>query len=294
MHSEVHSMLVQGTELLLEQMNTMAEFFEWVLQAEEHREVNPAQMEEGNDSDSGYAHVPGENPNTVSSVDQVRTPSPDDFRATVPPHSILRYEQLDDDSEESSPSLCHSDSSSSTSLLGDLSMDLSVELGAQSRRLTFNNQVEVREYSLTLGDHPMCEDSLSLSLDWQHADFYYKDLAESQQRGMFYKPPPRLSLRERRDRLIAVTGYTSAELDALMSPPETLGALLGKLKQSWSSFSLRTTEAFNGECSPVDEETAERNPSENLESHSSESSPAREVVRMQSRSPPVRSQCFYT
>lgn len=228
----------------------MVEFHEWILQAEESQEENQFQdIEEGKGFDSGS--LPHEKKSSfLSTDDQEGSPSTKNFHVSIyshPHHHMLRCEQLDDASNEAPPQVCYCDSeSSSSSLLEGLSMwssdNSSIDLASCKRRVVFYKSVEVREYSLTVGDHPCCEGALSLSLDWQHADMYYKDLEESQQRGMFYKAPQRLSLQERRDRLIEVTGYEGSEVDALFSKTETAsrdsGTLIGMFKLSWSNLTL--------------------------------------------------------
>ena len=120
----------------------------------------------------------------------------------------------------------------------------------QRRRLRFHPEVEVREYCVTVGDHPLCSDSLPLSLDWPHAEAYSRNLEDSKNRGLYYEPPNRLSLQDRRQRLTKVADFSDEILDVLLvaaATPEAVaaatsgffGVLLGLLHQSltklWSA-----------------------------------------------------------
>lgn len=60
----------------------------------------------------------------------------------------------------------------------------------------------VREYNVTMGDHPMCSDSLPVSLDWSHSDeVTFKNIDESRERNSKYAFPKRLSYEDRRRRV---------------------------------------------------------------------------------------------
>ena len=62
--------------------------------------------------------------------------------------------------------------------------------------------VFVREYNVTVGDHPMCSDHLPLSLDWSHSDdIKVKNIESSRERQSNYRFPKRLSFEERRKRI---------------------------------------------------------------------------------------------
>jgi len=66
--------------------------------------------------------------------------------------------------------------------------------------------IEVREYAVTLGDHPGCGGGLPLTLSWSHVDKpRYKPFEESRSRQGKYEMPPRLSYEERLERLATMT-----------------------------------------------------------------------------------------
>jgi hypothetical protein len=123
-------------------------------------------------------------------------------------HRTSKYMEMtkaiDDGDTEETPSLEEMTLSDSCSCISseDLSISSSENCASKKgRRLTFNENVTVREFSLTVGDHPMCEDALPLSLDWFHADDYTRHIDLSRNRGIYYEFPPRLSFAERRQRL---------------------------------------------------------------------------------------------
>jgi len=72
--------------------------------------------------------------------------------------------------------------------------------------VSFVPAIEVREYAVTLGDHPGCGGGLPLTLSWSHVDKpRYKPFEESRSRQGKYEMPPRLSYEERLERLATMT-----------------------------------------------------------------------------------------
>ena len=82
----------------------------------------------------------------------------------------------------------------------------------------FASSLDVRTFSLILGDHPWCEDDLPIELGWEynmkqveddnkdiHSISYHNQLPPSS--------PSRLSYLERKNLLINVAGYTKEELE---------------------------------------------------------------------------------
>jgi hypothetical protein len=51
------------------------------------------------------------------------------------------------------------------------------------RRVSIHQHVEVREYLLTISDHPCCEDPCPASLDWAHASPCFRYIDDSKIRG---------------------------------------------------------------------------------------------------------------
>lgn len=129
---------------------------------------------------------------------------------------------LDDSSSilyESDASLCGGGSSTTGGARG----------GGPKRRVSFS-KIEVREYSLTVGDHPLCQDGLPLSLDW---DYNAEGTTEinmscSRERLEKYQMPPRLSYEEKRGRLIATTDYSDER-----TRNKELGQVIQRMQSWW-------------------------------------------------------------
>jgi hypothetical protein len=45
--------------------------------------------------------------------------------------------------------------------------------GHPCKRVKFHTHIAVREYSVTIGDHPCCEDALPITLDWAYVEKNY-------------------------------------------------------------------------------------------------------------------------
>lgn len=158
--------------------------------------------------------------------------------------------ELNDKDDEEDPSLTDTSISSNGSDLSSSSLaieeDCCVGASPARRRLTFDHKVEVREYCVTVGDHPACSDELPLSLDWCHAPAYFTDIQHSKNRGFYYQAPRRLSLQDRCKRLSKVADYSDEILDALVycsrHPPAATTASRGTLslakRMLWSTLQL--------------------------------------------------------
>jgi hypothetical protein len=111
---------------------------------------------------------------------------------------------LDCSSKPLLESVTDSDNSSvaDCSVQSDLLKDVSIR---PQRRISFS-QVQIREYAVTIGDHPMCSDGMPLSLDWDYYDEQTQDIDSSSERLGLYKFPRRLSYEERRDRVCTSVG----------------------------------------------------------------------------------------
>lgn len=264
-------------------MNTIAEFYEWVLQSEKCLDEYRTRVEEVGEGAGNVPQSVNKSDNFCKEMERV-VPSPNFHRyfssvLYVRSRPRLSRQPRAASSEVPHPSLCHNEESESSDdsfpfILEDLSLcsnDSPTELSSNKfnkRRVDFLTVVQVREYSLTVGDHPSCEGPLPLSLDWQHADFYYWNIEDSKERNLFSKGPRRLSARERLERLIAVAGYNKIKLDYLTSlRPEIFiqneGALHGLMRRSWlqlSRYINRHTDAYllaDSDCSANDEDHCE-------------------------------------
>lgn len=139
--------------------------------------------------------------------------------------SLIRFFN---DIEEEEPSLTME--SEDSSLITDVSSSCGendhevrctiTEQNIQKRCIKFNDQVEVREYAITVGEHPMCDDALPMQLDWHYAEAIYRHIDCSKNRGLFYQCPPRLSLAARWERLKEVSNFTDAALAEIVHGAE--------------------------------------------------------------------------
>lgn len=86
------------------------------------------------------------------------------------------------------------------------------EESSKNRRVRFD-RVEIREHALVLGDHPFCQDGLSLELDWKHAR--KTKIVSIANMMEWQRGRPRLrskTAEERQELLQRVGGYTQKEL----------------------------------------------------------------------------------
>ncbi|KAL3941213.1 MAG: hypothetical protein SGBAC_004388 [Bacillariaceae sp.] len=79
---------------------------------------------------------------------------------------------------------------------------------ASKKRVQWD-RVHKREFSLIVGDHPLCHDGLPVSFGWQYSDCCPDSLVDASERKQSYVFPRRLSYDERRQRLFS--GGLSAE-----------------------------------------------------------------------------------
>ena len=95
------------------------------------------------------------------------------------------------------------------------------------RRVSFH-KIEVREYSVTVGDHPLCRDGLPLELDWAHGPSTEINMMCSRQRETKYQMPRRLSYEEKRNRLINTTDYRDQR-----DRNQALGQVIQRMQSWW-------------------------------------------------------------
>mmetsp|Transcript_15945 Transcript_15945/g.24145 ORF Transcript_15945/g.24145 Transcript_15945/m.24145 type:complete len:175 (-) Transcript_15945:107-631(-) len=90
-----------------------------------------------------------------------------------------------------------------------------IERRMHRKTVSFNKVLEIRQHSLTIGDHPSCRDSLPISLDWEHSEPILIDVDgfEAQRKGVRRRGNEmRLSYLERKSKLQCVSGLTEAEM----------------------------------------------------------------------------------
>lgn len=109
----------------------------------------------------------------------------------------------------STPSLCSTEESTTSQ----------EEDSSRSERRVQFAKVQVREYALTLGDHPWCENGFPLSLDWKFAqqqdvnidDYEHERLSGAESDRSARK----LDVWERRNLLRRVSGFSTSELNGM-------------------------------------------------------------------------------
>lgn len=184
-------------------MNTSAEFFEWILRSESQE---PDVLDKLELSHSFAA---------VSSIPALTHCSDSD----------ISY--LEEDSSYSDGSLasgCKPESRHKDLLL------------KEERRVSFHPDVEIREHSICVGDHPLCYDGLPLSLDWAHTETpIYRHIDQSRHRTSRYRAPRRMDFAERRERVFDVQTDPG---DFESERSTELNMMIKLLQNSWSMTNI--------------------------------------------------------
>ena len=108
----------------------------------------------------------------------------------------------------------YDDAMHSSSSVASLSKTSTSSPTSSSKRVSFST-VEVREYSLTIGEHPSCKDGLPITLDWHYneestvLDVVRLNQTQGQHSSNFIK---KLNYQERLHRLQLVTGISEKHL----------------------------------------------------------------------------------
>ena len=86
------------------------------------------------------------------------------------------------------------------------------------RRHVRFHSVELKEYSVTIGDHPWCKGYFPLTLDWSHTqpvEFRINDYERQRMRNRSELEELHMSVQERWERLRLVTGLAESTLASL-------------------------------------------------------------------------------
>ncbi len=116
----------------------------------------------------------------------------------------------------------------------DSSLDDSMNSRQHAKKRVSWAGIQTREYALVVGDHPMCQDGLPVSLGWHYSDGCSNILltqpqeVQVRERVQSYAFPRRLSYEERRNRLVAVSNFT---LDQIKN--DEIDLVVRTLKESW-------------------------------------------------------------
>lgn len=116
------------------------------------------------------------------------------------------------------------------------------------------DRIHTREFALVVGDHPLCQDGLPVSLDWQHTDNpepaqMISCQAPLSERRTSYIFPRRLSYDERRKRLRSVSGLTDDQVKN-----DEIDLVVRTLQESWDSAGEDGTPPFDP--TPISEQDA--------------------------------------
>jgi hypothetical protein len=155
--------------------------------------------------------------------------------------SLSTVDEMNDDGDDGTDDDDDATATATTTILPTRSMDIRTN-GHPCKRVKFHTHIAVREYSVTIGDHPCCDDALPITLDWAYVENFYhwtpanhdsmecvrtvmdtndhrleqrqpvvtSPSAHGSHQHMMFRP---LTMAERRYRLIQVGAYTVEEID---------------------------------------------------------------------------------
>ena len=124
--------------------------------------------------------------------------------------------------------------------------------------------VEVREYAVTVGDHPCASDSCPLTLDWQYAKKSKRDINSFENSRYFMRRsyPQRLSPHERRRRIRETSRISKEELDDLEAEVamNRLNLIMTGMYDTWGQVEvdqhIADTEGFWCGTNVIDSDTS--------------------------------------
>ena len=103
---------------------------------------------------------------------------------------------------------------------------------ASKKRVKWD-RIHRREYSLVVGDHPLCHDGLPVSLGWQYNDCCPDSLVEARERKESYVCPRRLSYDERRQRLLFSGGLSPEQVKS-----DEIDLIVRTLNEAWETSGM--------------------------------------------------------
>jgi hypothetical protein len=122
------------------------------------------------------------------------------------------------------------------------------KLSFQKKRVSWD-KIHKREYALVVGDHPLCQDGLPVSLDWQFNDAcsdFLEQAIKVSERKQSYVFPRRLSYEERRERLNSVSGLTAEQIQN-----QEIDLVVRTLKESWEQVTVANAEMDQKQMEPL-------------------------------------------
>jgi hypothetical protein len=111
----------------------------------------------------------------------------------------------------------------------------SSKLSFRKKRVSWD-KIHKREYALVVGDHPLCQDGLPVSLDWQFSDAcsdFLEQAIKVSERKQSYIFPRRLSYEERKERLNSVSGLTAEQIQS-----QEIDLVVRTLKEAWEEVTV--------------------------------------------------------
>jgi hypothetical protein len=123
----------------------------------------------------------------------------------------------EDDDDDSSVGSFFSDTGDDEAIETVASSGRLDRVDSPSQRCVRFSSVTIREYAVTVGDHPVTGDACPLSLDWAHSEVdEVRDLTSYEYSRYFLRDMPRrLSLPERRVRVREVNDLSPEEVDRM-------------------------------------------------------------------------------
>jgi hypothetical protein len=123
--------------------------------------------------------------------------------------------------------------------------------------------VEIREYAVTIGDHPCVRDSVPMTLDWQYARKHRKDINSYENSRYFVRRsyPQKLSPQERRRRIRETSRLSRSELEEMEADlaAKRLQSSLVSMYEYWGSIDEMQQDAdpegfWHGSTNTLDEQ----------------------------------------
>jgi hypothetical protein len=135
-------------------------------------------------------------------------------------------------------SSCYCDSDQSACL----DVSTSTSKSVSKRNISFDDRIQIREFAVTVGDHPCCMGGLPLSLDWYHTEEpLFRSMEECcAERTGPYVSPQRLNYEARKLRLFQVSSYSEQRVRS-----EEVNVVMKFLECSWAQHTLLPLPKFD-------------------------------------------------
>lgn len=206
-------------------------------------------VERGAEEQAASAILYDDDEHSVPSLEQSSCTDSESFSSLDDDNSIaLSSEALTDDEEEV---IENSEKETDTRRRGNSKI---LRRCRARHSVSFHETVHVREHAVTIGDHPSCNDSCPITLDWYHSEeILTLSLDDSSKtREGKYEMPKRLTFNERRKRLVQASAFGSERIQN-----QELERVIDMLHQSWSEPKILPPPVLEEEIKDDDEEEKE-------------------------------------